>query len=147
MTVGAHCNRNVATIKETAAIADAAVLMREAHVGDLIVMDSQGTSPIGVITDRDIVIELIAEDVDLKTVTVGDIMTGSIATVNESNGLEFALKEMHRCGIRRIAVTDSDHKLVGVLSLDDVVNYLMSLLDHLGGAIRQGLYQESRDRP
>jgi CBS domain-containing protein len=146
MTVEAHCNHNVATIPATKGITDAAKMKRELHVGDLLVTDKDSRL-LGIVTDRDIVVELVAKDVDYKAVTVGDIMTTDVATVKKDNGLEFALGVMQREGIRRIPVVTSHGELVGLLSLDDVVDYVAELLVRMGRSLKAELAHEVRERP
>jgi predicted transcriptional regulator len=149
MTVGSLCNRNVATINANVGVVDAAVRMRESHVGDLIVTETRGGRefPIGVVTDRDIVIEVIAEKVDPESLTVADIMSTDLVTVQEDNGLEFALREMRRKGLRRLPVIDTKRALVGILTVDDVIEHVSRLTGHIADAIRIEEYTEAKTRP
>jgi predicted transcriptional regulator len=149
MTVGSISNHNVATIDSSEGIVDAAVRMREEHVGDLIVVERRGDvhSPVGILTDRDIVVGVIAKRVPADSVTVGDVMTRDLLTVREDNGVEFALKEMRRCGVRRVPVVGQRGELVGVVSVDDVMQHLAKQLDRLADAIRVEQRTETRTRP
>jgi CBS domain-containing protein len=149
MSVGSICSRNVATIGLEDSVREAAVLMREEHVGDLIVVEHRDGRPIpvGVITDRDIVLSVVAKGVALDDVTVGDAMSADLLTVNEANGVEHALREMGRVGVRRAPVIDSDGRLVGVLSIDDVIDHLAAQLGHIADVIRHGQETEVRARP
>lgn len=149
MSVGSLCNRNVATIDPGASITEAAVRMREAHVGDLVVTETRrgATVPVGVITDRDLVIEILAAGVDTKDLRVADVMSGDLVTVEEDNGLEFALREMGRKGLRRLPVVDRNQALVGILSIDDVVDYLARLAGHVAAAVRTEQQVEAKARP
>ena len=92
MTVGSICNHNVATVHRGVDIEQAAQLMRDEHVGDLIVIETREgrTVPIGVVTDRDIVVEVVAKGVDPTDVTVGDAMSSDLLSVHEDNGIEYA---------------------------------------------------------
>ena len=149
MPVSSICNHNVATIDPEADMTEAAKRMREIHVGDLVVTQYQGGRevPIGVITDRDIVIEVIAKGVEPDQVKVGDAMSRDIVAVHDDNSIDFALKEMQRVGVRRLPVVDSGGKLIGVLAMDDVVDHLASQLTHIAGAIRTEQYIETKTRP
>lgn len=149
MSVGSLSNPNVATIEPGAGIPEAAIAMREAHVGDLVVVERRGGRPVpvGVLTDRDLVIEVLAEKVDPKSVRVADIMSADVVTVRESNGLEFALREMEQRGLRRLPVVDGDGALVGIVSADDVVDHIARLAAHVAGAIRLEQYNEAKRRP
>ena len=149
MSVRSVCNPNVATISANRSVREAARRMRESHVGDLIVTEPNrgGAVPIGVLTDRDIVVGIIAENVSADDLTVGDIMSTDVVTVNEDNGLEFALREMQQKGIRRIPVINSEGLLVGVLSADDVLDYVAGLVAHMAGILRQEQRTETTRHP
>jgi CBS domain-containing protein len=123
--------------------------MREAHVGDLVVTEQRNglTVPIGIVTDRDLVIEVLAEGVDPAVVTIKDIMSRDLVTVHQDNGLEFALSEMRRKGLRRLPVVDQKNALIGILSADDVIDYLARLTGHVADAIRVERYTEEKTRP
>ena len=98
MTVRNVFNPNVATIDAAADVAQAAVLMRQEHVGDLIVTSHRDgrTVPIGVITDRDIVVEIVARAVAPASVRVGDMLKRDLISLREEHGLEFALGRMRQ---------------------------------------------------
>jgi CBS domain-containing protein len=149
MTISSICNRNVATIHPDASIESAAQLMREAHVGDLVVIGQTGAStvPVGMLTDRDIVIEVLAEGVDAKTLRVADIMSTELVSVREDNGLEFALRAMRTNGVRRLPVVDHKGALVGIVSLDEIVQYLTRLANDIGGALEVEQFREAKRRP
>src|SRR5678815_1494612 len=122
MYVAQICSRNVITIRPTDEILMAARLMREQHVGYLVVVEPsrQGTAiiPVGVLTDRDLVISVIARNVDPGSLTVGDVMTPRPVVVAELDAVNAAVKEMRRIGVRRMPVVDRIGELKGVLSLD-----------------------------
>lgn len=149
MPVSSVCNHNVATIDADADITEAAKRMRETHVGDLVVTEyREGREvPIGVITDRDIVVEVVAKAVDADQVKVGDAMSREIVAVHDDNGIDYALQEMQRAGVRRVPVVDVGGKLIGVLSMDDVVDHLAAQLTHIAGAIRTEQQKEAQSRP
>jgi CBS domain-containing protein len=149
MSVGNLCNHNVATIEPDATVAEAALRMREAHVGDLVVTEQRNglTIPIGIITDRDLVIEVLAEGIDPATVAIKDIMSRDLVSVHEDNGLEFALSEMRRKGLRRLPVVDQKKALIGILSADDVIDHLARLTGYVADAIRIERHTEERTRP
>jgi CBS domain-containing protein len=138
MTVRALCNHNVATIDRKTSVVDAAARMREEHVGDLIVVEERAGRrvPIGILTDRDIVIAVVAKRVAANTVTVGDAMSAELLTVHQDNGVEHALREMRRVGVRRAPVVDGTGALIGVLSIDDVIDHLAVQLGHIAEIIR-----------
>ncbi|HEY7671651.1 MAG TPA: CBS domain-containing protein [Gammaproteobacteria bacterium] len=149
MTVGNLCNHNVATVGSDATVAEAARRMREAHVGDLVVTEQRNglTVPIGMITDRDLVIEVLAAGVEPGALAIRDLMSRDIVTVHEDNGLEFALSEMRRRGLRRVPVVDAKNALIGILSVDDVIDHLARLLGHVADAYRIERHTEQKMRP
>lgn len=149
MTVQSICNPNVATIDGEADVAQAAVLMRQEHVGDLIVTEQRdgATWPVGVITDRDIVVEIVAKGVEPSAVRVGDTIKRALVSVGENNGIEFALRQMRHSGVRRVPVVDTEGRLVGVLSIDDVIDHLATQLGHVAGTIRFQQHVEAKQLP
>lgn len=127
MTVGEVCNRNVAIAVKNETIVDAATHMRTSHVGDLVVIETQQNRrvPVGIITDRDIVVGAVAANAGhLGTLVVGDIMSPNPTTARENEPLEGALKKMEQHGVRRLPIVDSDGALVGILTLDDALEVL-----------------------
>jgi len=119
MDVRSLCRHRAVSIGAAADLVEAATLMRESHVGFLVVMD--GSAPVGVITDRDIVLETVAADVSPRDVTVGDAMTSEPGTAFEGSAVEDALESMRLAGVRRVPVVDEGGRVIGVLSLDDVL--------------------------
>jgi len=133
MNAGELCSRTVVTATREMSIMDAARLMRDRHVGSLVVIEDNGdwVEPVGIITDRDIVIEVIAENVSVDNVTVGDIMTYALLKVNVQDSILDTAQRMRARGVRRIPVIESTGELTGILALDDILELLseeMSLL-------------------
>lgn len=151
MNVGSICRRQVITTGSGDSLTSAARLMREQHVGFLIVVDATTTDAdskvIGVLTDRDIVTTVIAKEADARALRVGDVMTRSPLVVDESHALEAALRHMRAVGVRRVPVIGARGQLVGVLSLDDVLDALASQLNDVAGAIRSEQQAEHTARP
>lgn len=130
MTVGEICNRDVVFASEIETIRQAARRMRGHHVGDLIVVDGN-RRPIGILTDRDLVVGALAENEDVDLLRVGDVMTRSPVMATETQGLEEALEAMRRKAIRRLPVVDADGELTGILTLDDILQVLNKELSKL----------------
>jgi CBS domain-containing protein len=149
MSVNHILNPNVATATADQSIVEAAVLMRQEHVGDLVVVQRRGEAqvPIGIITDRDIVVTVVAKRVASDSVTVGDAMTRNVLTVREDSSLEFALREMRRYGVRRAPVVRANGDLVGVIAVDDLIQHLAVQLTRLADLIRLEQDAEGRARP
>lgn len=126
MTVGEICNRNVVVAPKTEMIVDAAKRMRTSHVGDLVVIENRNGRhfPIGIVTDRDIVISVVAGDPDhINYLLVSDVMSDDLITAREHESIEAALKKMEEHGVRRLPIVDADGMLLGILTLDDILQY------------------------
>lgn len=140
MNVGTLCKGNVVTVRATDELTLAAQLMREKHVGYLVVVEPAtiegAMRPIGVITDRDIVVGVVAREVDPGTLRVGEVMTSHPVTVEKCDSVAHAVQEMRRIGTRRVPVVGEWGELVGVLSLDEVIDSLALELGHVAGSIR-----------
>jgi predicted transcriptional regulator len=149
MAVNLVCNPNVATIGPKQDIGEAARLMREQHVGNLVVVEPRAGAvvPVGILTDRDIVVGVIAKGVAPDAVTVGDTMTRDLLTIREDSSLEFALREMRRYGVRRAPVVRANGDLVGIIAADDIIEHLAVQLGRLAELIRNEQNAELRTRP
>jgi CBS domain-containing protein len=151
MNVGSICHKNVVTVRPFEELSAAAQLMRQKHVGYLVVVEhdlAEGDArPVGVLTDRDIVVSVIAENADPKALRAGDVMTQKPVTVPESCSVAAALREMRRIGVRRLPVTGQRGELYGVVSLDDVLDTLASELQDVAGSIRNEQRIEGSLRP
>lgn len=149
MKAGEICNHNVVTVSPRDSIRTAAELMRQHHVGDVVVAEDRGglLTPLGILTDRDIVVEVIAESVGLDDVTVRDTMTDQLVTANEDDDLLATLMEMRKNGVRRLPVVDDNGRLVGILTADDVIGLVARELAELWALIvrQQGRESELRN--
>jgi len=137
MTVSTVCNRDVVVVNKGASILDAAQLMREFHVGDLIVIEEKAGKriPVGIVTDRDIVLEVIAEEVDMNNVDVSDIMSEDLVTAEEKDDLIDTIKLMRAKGVRRVPVVDGANTLVGILAVDDLIELFAEQIGDLSKII------------
>ena len=122
MSAGSICSRIVATAAPTESILVAARRMAKHDVGTLVVVDGpDGGKVTGVITDRDIAIRGTAMNRDPESTPVSEIMSSPVYSVNESTGISEAVSRMARHGTRRLVVTSDADRLVGILSLDDLL--------------------------
>lgn len=114
--------------------------MREKHVGYLVVAESAGAGGrsrvIGVLTDRDIVVGVLAQEVDARALKVGDVMTRDPLVLEEGLSIEAVLRHMREAGVRRVPVVDRAGTLCGVLSIDDVLERIAEQLIDIAGSIR-----------
>jgi CBS domain-containing protein len=149
MPVSDFCNRDVVTIGAEASVREAAELMRTLHVGDLVVVESRDEQrvPIGVVTDRDIVVEILAEDVNPRDVAVGDFMSGQIVTASEDDDIMDVIELMRTEGVRRVPVVDGGGALVGIVAVDDLIDSLAEMLHGISGVVRRERYKEEESRP
>ena len=133
MTVGHFCNREVVFAGRDSTIVEIAQLMRLHHVGDVVIVEDRGEVrvPVGIITDRDLVVGLIADGVDIDAVTAGDVMSYELITARTDDPLWETLKRMRGQGVRRIPVVDDQGGLEGILALDDVLELLADELSML----------------
>lgn len=140
MNVGRICSKPAVTAGPADTLASVARLMRERHVGYVIIVDDDASTadqrPLGVLTDRDLVVSVLAEGVSPIAVTVGDVMNTQPVTVDETDSVKSALQTMRRIGVRRLPVVGRNGALVGVLSLDDVLDRLADDVQELAGVIR-----------
>ena len=126
MPIGEICNREVVIAERSLSVGEAARLMRSHHVGDLVVVEKLAghNQPVGIVTDRDIVVEVVAAGVAPDTLTIGDIMGQDLAAVREVEGVFETMRLMRVKGVRRMPVVDSEGGLVGIVTLDDLMTLL-----------------------
>ena len=148
MSAGEYCNREVVVIDKTESVREAITLMRTHHVGDVVVVEEKDSArrPLGILTDRDIVMEILAEDVDLAAVNVGDVMSYELETVGENVKFFDAIRIMSIKGIRRLPVVGAKGNLVGILAVDDILELISEQLSDLVGLIARQRVQESTRR-
>jgi len=148
MSLGELCNRVVVVTTRTTGVDEAARLMREHHVGSLVVVDDTaiGRKPVGIVTDRDIVIEVVAAGVAPDSVTVGDVMAPELVTARESDEPWDTIQRMRAKGVRRVPVVDREGALVGIVTVDDLVETVAEELEGLVKVIGQEQAREARTR-
>lgn len=126
MPISEFCNREVVFATREMSLTEAAQLMRKHHVGALIVVDEAGGKrvPVGIVTDRDIVIQVIAQSLDIAEFAVGDIMGPQLISVQEKEGVFEIIRLMRSKAVRRIPVVNQEGGLVGIVSADDILDLL-----------------------
>jgi CBS domain-containing protein len=144
MNVSDFSNPFVAVVQRTTSLTDAARLMREHHVGSLVVVDETGKGrvPVGILTDRDIVVAVVAREVDPRALTAGDVMSGELATVRPTDSAADALERMRRRGVRRLPVVAENGTLAGIVTIDDL---LAAVADELGALVRAISAEQARE--
>ena len=148
MSVGEMCNRAVVVVGKDETVAEAVQLMRRHHVGDVVVVEEQsGTRvPVGVLTDRDIVIEILAEDVALDAVAIKDVMSYELLTAPEDEDVIDTLQRMRTRGVRRVPVVDASGGLIGILTVDDILELMAEYLGGLARLVKRERESETRKR-
>lgn len=151
MSVGEFCNRDVVVIGCDEPLRAAAELMREHHVGDVVVVDEQDGKryPKGIVTDRDLVVELLAPgmEADLDVLRVQDLVTEPLLMAYEHDPLLDTLKRMRNHGVRRMPVIAADGTLAGILSVDDLLGLIAEAMEDLAALAGRERARESRVRP
>lgn len=148
MTVGQICNRVVVFAFRNTPLPDAAKLMRENHIGSLVIVDesARGRIPVGMLTDRDIAIAVVAQALDPRTLTAGEVMSGELVTANEQDDMLDTLQRMRRRGIRRVPVLTATGTLAGIVTLDDLLELVAEQLGDVVKAIATEQSREARAR-
>lgn len=143
--VGDLCGRSVSTVAPDDAISTAVTLMRREHIGDVVVVVpvDGGARPVGILTDRDVVVELMAPGIDARQVAVGDCMSEAIVTAREDEDLLVALQRMAAAGTRRLPIVDARGCLSGILTVDDVLSFLGKAAAAIAEIIAEGRSRES----
>lgn len=138
MSVGRVCTRVVATATPDESARVAARRMAEHDVGTLVVVEPDGISrAVGIVTDRDLVVRCVAGTRDPETTKVGDLMTTPAHCIDEDTPIEEAVRQMAAAGTRRLVVTGAGQRMVGILSLDDVLELIIGETTSIGRLLQK----------
>ena len=122
MSLGNLCRREVVVVNQGTPIKEAVKFMEEKNIGSVIVVG--GGKPVGIATDRDILLRVVNKGLDPEKSSVDDVMTKEIVTLKEGMGLFEALEQVKGKGIRRFPIVDARGNLKGIMTLDDII-YLL----------------------
>lgn len=138
MRVGDCCSKAVVVAQRDTAVIEAARLMRNYHVGVLVVVTpgDHGPVPVGMVTDRDLVVEVMADGVPASDVIVGDVMSTDLAVAGRDDDLLSAMSRMRAEGVRRMPVVDEHGTLDGIISIDDAVALLAGAIGKVPEIVR-----------
>jgi len=139
--LGKICIKPVVTASAQMAVDQAARAMRSKNVGALVVVNAG--RPVGMLTDRDVAVEVVAKGMDPDTVRVGDVMRKRPMTIREDLGILDAAKAFAKTGVRRLPVVTKNGVLVGVIAVDDLIMLLGNEMGHVAGALSAGLRRAS----
>ena len=147
--VGEICMRDPVVATRETTVAAAAKIMRENHVGSVIVVDRMNEGlrlPVGIVTDRDLVVEVLATGLDSETITVGDIMDPNLVTIAARNDASSAVHLMRVKAVRRLPVVNDEGRLLGLVSFDDLLDVITEELQKLAETSRLEQSREARQR-
>lgn len=149
MKAGDVCNREVIVIQADESVQVAAELMRRHHVGDVVLYREEGGRriPTGIVTDRDLVVEVLVPGLDPTALAVRDIVTSPLSVAHTDDSLFDALERMRAQAIRRLPVVDADGALVGILTMDDVIGLFTEMQGRLWAVVERQREREERRRP
>jgi CBS domain-containing protein len=145
MPIGDICSREVAVADRAMTIQEAAQAMRAQHAGNVVIVEEQNGKkiPVGIVTDRDIVVSVVATKLDASIFTVGDLVMQKLTICQEDEGLLECVRRMRVKGIRRMPVVDSDGSLVGIVTVDDIVQLLAEEMNAIGRLIAREQVEEA----
>lgn len=148
MAIGEICSRDVVVTRRDTSVREAAKLMREYHVGALVVVDEtgEGRRPVGVLTDRDIVVGIVAKALDPDGLRVDEVMAPQVVTASERAGVAETVELMRAKGVRRVPVVDARGMLVGIVAADDFVDLLAEEMSAIARMIVREQHRESAGR-
>lgn len=146
-TAGELCNRTVVIARRNERVREIAQRMLDHHVGSVVVVDEEDGKriPVGIVTDRDIVLAIVASDRDARNTPIEEVMSSDLVKAWEDDDAEDAIKRMRSCGIRRLPVVNDDEGLEGIIAFDDVLEYITEQLDDLANLLSREQRRE-RDR-
>jgi CBS domain-containing protein len=145
MKVGKICTLDTVCCSRDESIQGTASLMRKHHVGDVVVVDDPDgeRTPVGIVTDRDIVVSVVAPGLDPLGLQAGDIMSDDLLLADEPDDVDATLERMRLRGIRRVPVVGEGGRLVGIVSADDLLGYLAEEMEELA---RISPHQQQHER-
>ena len=148
MAIGEICTREVVVAKRDITVKNAAQLMREYHVGCIVLVDEQGSKrrPCGIVTDRAIVVAVTALGLDPEVIRAGDVAAKELLELNETAGIAETVAVMRMKGVRRLPVVDKDGALIGIIAADDILALLAEELSGLATMVTREHRKESTER-
>ncbi|HLL13403.1 MAG TPA: CBS domain-containing protein [Rubrivivax sp.] len=149
MRVADFCTTSTIVCSPATTVASAAQMMRDHHVGDLVVADDSGgaVKPVGILTDRDIVVAVIAQGLDPRAILAGDVMSAQLLTVPGQADPFEAIATMRFKGVSRLPVVDEEGNLAGIVSSADLLAYLTREMAALAGVRHRQQAHEMQARP
>lgn len=135
MSIEGLLKRPVETLSPDASCGDAARQMRDCNVGAVVIQDEG--RPLGVITDRDLAVRLVAAQLDPEETSIREVMSGDPVFLSRERSVDQLIAAMRDLAIRRVPIVDADGMLEGLVSMDDLVILLAEQLGSIANAIRK----------
>ena len=135
----AHYQKEVVTVQGTSSVFDVAATMERDAVGCVVIVDEE-QRPLGLVTDRDLAVRVIGSERDAGSTVASAVMSHPAITAELGDSLTRVIERMGRHGVRRIPIVQ-DGRVVGIVSLDDLLAQLGSELDDLGGSVRRQIFE------
>jgi len=136
MTVLECCRMDVVTASPDAKVSEVAEMMSDANVG-CVVITGDNRCPVGIVTDRDIVVRVVAGGMDPGRTAIGEVMTRDPVVVEDGTGLFEAMQFIRDEGVRRLPIIDYDGRLAGIITLDDIIRLIGQEMQFIGDVIRE----------
>ena len=134
MSLERFCRKLVVTMPSTQTVQDAAIKMRERHVGAVLIVDDG--QPVGIVTDRDVVLRTVAEGRDPRTTPIRYVMSRNLTVVRSDEKIDDAVSAIRAAGVRRVPILDDKGTPVGMVTLDDLVVLMAGELSTAAGAVQ-----------
>ena len=143
MPIMEYCTKHVITATGSQTVFDAAKQMWDRNVGAIVVLDSD-KKPLGMVTDRDIAVNVVAQGKDPRSTVLKEIMSKNALVLRQDQGIFEATKMMSEKGIRRLPIVDSEGKLAGIISLDDLITVFGEEVANIANAIAYESYRSKK---
>lgn len=146
--IGQFCTREVVTVGPATTVVEACELMRKHHVGAVVVVEDteRGKLPLGVLTDRDVAVEVVALRIDATTLKVGEVVQRPVTTIRADAGYAETVRLMSVNGVRRMPVVTDEGILVGIITVDDILRQLAGPLVALSDLVARERHFEQSTR-
>lgn len=138
MSIEKACNKNVISLTEDSTVIEAAQAMKQHNVGDILIINQKDNKPVGIITDRDIVMAIASSNNgNIQSLRIADIASRELLTIAQDQDIEDAIDQMSSKGVRRAPIINASGQAVGIVSVDDLVPLLAKELQCLSNIIEK----------
>ena len=142
MTIGKHCKHEVITAPRDTSVYKATQLMKQHNIGNIVVVDGNDrNTPVGIFTDRDVAMKIVADEVDPRQLTIGDAISQDLLILQEHQHIQEAIDMMCAKKVRRAPIVGKDNKITGIVSVDDLILLFADELGSVAKLIRQQIFK------